>query len=470
MPEPHYERLSAVDASLLRLEEHNAHMHVGAVAIFDAALLRTADGALDMELLQRALESTLHQTPRLRQRLDSVPYLDHPIWVDDDRFNLLYHVRHTALPAPGDVRQLKRLTGRIMSQALDRGKPLWESWFVEGLAGDRFAMIVKAHHCMVDGIAGIGALAAMMRADEQRVVEAPPAWQPRPRPDRATLLREELAHRGSAPAALLEAGRRALRSPERTLASWRESAASLGEVLGAGLTRGSSTPLNIEVGPHRRFDWMRLDLGAISEVRKRLGGTINDVALACASGAIGRFLDRRGLRPAELSFRSMVPVNTRTSEEAEAMGNRVTFLVADLPIGEPDARRRLAQVVEMTRELKKSKQVAGMGLLERFSDRLVPSLFSEFARMGSSQLSYNMGVTNVPGPRVPLYMQGAPLREIYPVVPVFPRQALSIGLFSYHGGLYWGFNSDWDAIPDLHQVVEDVELEFGELHRAAESA
>ncbi|MDJ0847266.1 MAG: wax ester/triacylglycerol synthase family O-acyltransferase [Myxococcota bacterium] len=467
MAEPRYERLSAVDAALLRLEEHNAHMHVGAVAIFAAAPLRNADGALDVEQLQRALESTLHRTPRLRQRLAFVPLIDHPVWVDDDRFNLHYHVRHTALPPPGDERQLKRLAGRIVSQQLDRRKPLWETWFVEGLAGDRFAMIVKAHHCMVDGVAGIGALAAMMRADQQRTDEPAPAWQPRPHPDGVALVRDELAHRASSPAALLRAGLRALRSPERALASLRESAESLGEMLGAGLSRGSDTPLNVAVGPHRRFDWVRLDLADLSEVRKRLGGTLNDIVLTCVSGAIGRFLERRGLRPDELAFRSMVPVNIRHGNEAGAMGNRVTFLVADLPVAERDPRRRLERVVEITRKLKRSKQVAGMDLLERVSDQVMPWLFEEFARLGYSQRAYNMVVTNVPGPRVPLYMEGAPLQEIYPVVPIFAKQALNIGLFSYHGGLYWGFNADWDALPDLHEVVEDAALEFRALYEAA---
>ncbi len=470
MAEPHYERLSAVDAALLRLEEHNAHMHVGAVAIFAAAPLRNADGALDVDQLQRALESTLHRTPRLRQRLGFVPLLDHPVWLDDERFNLHYHVRHTALPPPGDERQLKRLAGRIVSQQLDRRKPLWETWFVEGLSGDRFAMIVKAHHCMVDGVAGIGALAAMMRGDEERTAGVAPAWQPRPRPEAVSLLRDELAHRASAPAALLRSGLRALRSPEGVLRSWRESAASVGAMLGAGLTRGSPTPLNVEVGPHRRFDWIRLDLSDVSEVRKGLGGTLNDVVLTCVSGAMGRFLERRGLVPDQLSFRSMVPVNIRTRDQAGALGNRVTFLVADLPVAERDPRRRLARVVEMTRKLKRSKQVAGMDLLERVSDQVMPWLFEEFGRLGYSQRAYNMVVTNVPGPRVPLYMEGAPLEEIYPVVPIFAKQALNIGLFSYHGGLYWGFNADWDAIPELHQVVEDAELAFRELLETSRGA
>ncbi len=466
----YFERLSAVDAALLRLEEHHAHMHVGAVAIFAAAPLRDANGAIDIEQLRRAFESTLHRTPRLRQRLGFVPLLDHPVWVDDDRFNLHYHLRHTALPPPGDERQLKRLAGRIVSQQLDRGKPLWEAWFVEGLSGDRFAMIVKAHHCMVDGVAGIGALASMMRADEERTVEDAPEWRPRPRPDGTTLLRREIAHRASAPAAIVQSGLRALRSPGRALASFRESAESLGEMLGAGLSRGSDTPLNIDVGPHRRFDWIRLDLAAISDVRKRLGGTLNDVVLTSVSGAIGRFLERRGLRPGDLSFRSMVPVNIRTHDQTGALGNRVTFLVADLPVAERDPRQRLLRVVEITRKLKRSKQVAGMDLLERVSDRVMPWLFEEFGRLGYSQRAYNMVVTNVPGPRVPLYMEGSPLQEIYPVVPIFAKQALNIGLFSYHGGLYWGFNADWDAVPDLHEVVEDTALAFDELRRAAEEA
>ena len=295
MSEPHYERLSAVDAALLRFEENHAHMHVGAVAIFDAGPLRNAAGALDMEQLQRALESTLHHTPRLRQRIRFVPMLDHPVWVDDDRFNLHYHLRHTALPPPGDERQLKRLTGRIVSQQLDRGKPLWEAWFVEGLADDRFAMIVKAHHCMVDGIAGIGALAAMMRADEQRTVEAAPAWEPRPQPDGAALLRGELGHRASAPAALLESGRRALWSPGRALSAWRESAASLGEMLGAevynyGLS-GSGTDQHLLI-----FEEFARDVEAELIV---LGLTVHNVERVKAAyrPTIDRITQRRLLMP-----------------------------------------------------------------------------------------------------------------------------------------------------------------------------
>jgi diacylglycerol O-acyltransferase len=466
-PPAHYERLSAVDATLLNLEDANAHMHVGAIAVYDKGPLRSANGALDIERLLSAADSTLHPTPRLRQRLAFVPLLRHPVWVDDDRFNLSYHVRHTALPPPGDERQLKRLAGRIMSQQLDRGKPLWEMWLVEGLAGDRFATIVKAHHCMVDGISGLGTLASMMRVDESRSIDPAPLWQPRPQPAPRALLRDEVLRRASVLGEVLDAGRRALRTPREALSSLRDSAMSLAEVLSAGLRRGSPTPLNVAVGPHRRVDWARVDLTAIKEVRQRLGGTVNDVVLACIAGALRRFLERRGLRPDELVFRSMVPVNTREAGAPAALGNQVTFVVADLPVAERQPQRRLTRVMATMDELKRSRQVAGMDLLERISDRALPMLFREFGRLGYQQRVYNMGITNIPGPPMQLFLQGAPLREIYPIVPIFPQQALSIGLFSYHGVLHWGFTCDWDILPDLHDIVVDVEGEFESLRRAA---
>jgi len=463
---PHYERLSAVDRTLLNVEDANVHMHVGAVGTYDIAPLRNAQGTLDVDRLRDSVASTLHQTPRLRQRLAWIPLFGHPIWVDDDRFDLRYHVRHSALPPPGDERQLKRLAGRIMSQPLDRGKPLWEMWLVEGLADDRFAVIVKAHHCMVDGVSGLGTIASMMRPDEERVIEPAPPWAPRPQPDPATLLRDEMLHRASALGDLVAIGRRALVAPMDTLGSLRESVLSLAETVGAGLRRGSPTPLNVAIGPHRRIDWVRIDLAAIRTVRQRFGGTVNDVVLACTAGALGRFLERRGGHPDELVFRSMVPVNTRR-DGAVALGNQVTFVVADLPVGERDPVQRLGRMRATMDELKRSRQVAGMDLLERVSDEVMPILFEEFARLGYQQRVYNMAVTNVPGPPIRLFLQGAPLREIYPVVPVFGQQALSVGLFGYNGVLHWGFNCDWDVLPDLHDIVLDVTDEFEQLRRLA---
>jgi WS/DGAT/MGAT family acyltransferase len=269
------------------------------------------------------------------------------------------------------------------------------------------------------------------------------------------------------PLSLLHTGQRALADPGRTLASVRDAVEGLGEAVTAGLFPATATPLNPEIGPHRRFDWTNIDLEAVREVKNRLGGTVNDVVLATVSGAVRRFLKRRGENVQDLTFRSMVPVNVRRDGQHGALGNRVSFLMAQLPIDERDPRRRLERVIETTRQLKDSKQAFGAETLEEISDSTLFSLFIEFARQAAQRLSYNMVVTNVPGPQFPVYLQGARMQAIYPLVPLFMNQALNIALFSYNGGLFWGFNSDWDAVPDLHDFVQAIEQEFTALRRLA---
>jgi diacylglycerol O-acyltransferase len=238
-------------------------------------------------------------------------------------------------------------------------------------------------------------------------------------------------------------------------------------MVAAGLRPTSPTPLNPDIGPYRRFDWTRMDLAAVKEVRQRLEGTLNDLVLTCAAGAIGRFLERRGLRPGDLLFRAQVPVSIRGRGRSDTLGNRVAMLLAELPLGERDPRRRLARVVETTRRLKRSRQRAGVELLEELSDHTLTSLFGFFAQLATRQRSFNVVITNVPGPQAPLYLLGAPMLAIHPLVPLAANQALGIALFSYDGGLYWGFNSDWDALPDLHALVEDVDREFEGLRKLA---
>jgi WS/DGAT/MGAT family acyltransferase len=389
------------------------------------------------------------------------------VWVDDERFNLSYHLRHTSLPRPGSPRLLKRLAGRILSQQLDRDKPLWEMWVVEGVEGDRLALIVKAHHCMVDGISGLDLLTGMMRFDKDPSLERPRAWRPRPAPSGARLLADEVLHRAALPLSLLGAGRRALRTPGHVLASAREGALGLRDAFAAGLRKTSATPLNPDIGPYRRFDWTQCELGAVKEVRERLGGTLNDVVLATAAGAIGRFLRRRGLRPQDLVFRAQVPVSVRAQDERGLPGNRVVMLLAELPVGEPDPCRRLALVSETMRRLKGSRQTAGVQLLEEISDHGLDWIFLGIARLATWQRSYNVVVTNVPGPQRPVYLLGARMLEIYPLVPLAANQAVGIALFSYDGALYWGFHADWEAMPDLHDLVVDVDEEFERLRKAA---
>jgi len=467
----HYDRLTALDASFLGIEDPNCHMHVGSVGIFDAGPLRGADGGLDMERIMSMADAILARQPRFRQKLAYVPLLGSPVWVDDERFNLSYHVRHAALPPPGDDRQLKRLAGRIMSQQLDRGKPLWELWYVEGLSGDRFAVITKIHHCMVDGVAGADLMAAMMGPDPHHVPSRTSGrWVPRPAPSPLQLLSDETLRRAALPLDLARGAGTLVTDPRRAVRAVREAVGSVGEVLRASASSATPTPLNCAIGPHRRFDWVRLDLDTVKAIKNRLGATINDVVLAIVAGALRRFLAQRGEPVDDLTFRAMIPVSVRQAAEHKQLGNRVSLLVAPLPLGEPDPVRRLQQVVETMRTLKGSSQRRGTELLEEVSDRLSGSLLTQFARLTSRALPYNVVVTNVPGPPIPVYMLGAPLREVYPLVPLFANQGLGIALFSYDAGLFWGFNADWDALPDLHDLVGAVATECEALQHAAASA
>jgi len=465
----HYERLSALDATFLAVEDDNAHMHVGAVALFDAAPLLGADGFLDMDRIRRVVEVGLHRVPRYQQRLATIPLFGYPVWIDDNHFNLTYHVRHVRLPHPGNERQLKRLAGRIMSQQLDRGKPLWELWVVEGVEGDRVALITKAHHCMIDGVGSVELTGTLMRMTPEidHQMSDPQRWIPRPAPTPLQLLIGELGRRAAEPLAALGVLRRALTDPRAAVDALSNAVLGVGEALGAGLQPASPTPLNTTIGPHRRFDWLEMSLDAVKDVKTRLGGTLNDVVLATVSGALGRFLHTRGLQVEKLDFRAMIPVNVRTQADRESLGNRVTMIVARLPLAERDPRLRLQRVSETTRQLKGSRQGLGVQTLEDVSDWTLTTLFSGFVRLSTASRPYNVVVTNVPGPQFPTYFLGAPTRAVYPLVPLNRGQALGIALFSYNGGLFWGFNADWDAVPDLHELAEAVHKEFELLRNAA---
>jgi WS/DGAT/MGAT family acyltransferase len=459
----YFERLSALDNSFLAIEDGVSHMHIGAVAIFEGGAFTTADGGVDIERVRQMIRTDLHRIPRYRQRLRRTPLFDQPVWVDDDRFNLAYHVRHTHLPKPGDDRQLKRLAARVMSQELDRGKPLWEMWVVEGLSGGRFAIITKAHHCMIDGVGSVHLTGSMMRATpdvDPRFDEEPPRWMPRPGPSPTELLLAELGHRTTTPwKALVAAGRAALQ-PWTALAGMREVAGDLAESLGAGLSSASPTPFNVEIGPHRRFDWTVADLNALKAVRKRHEGTVNDVVLSILAGALGTFLRRRATDPSGLDFRVMVPVNVRDDATRQDLGNRVAMMVVKLPIGERDPAQRLRRTIEETRRVKQSRQAAGVRLIETFSDAAAPALMVQFARVTTMARPFNLVTTNVPGPPIPVYVAGARMLACFPLVPLYANQALGVALFSYDGRLHWGFNADWDALPDLHDLVRAVEHEI----------
>jgi WS/DGAT/MGAT family acyltransferase len=468
-----YDRLSALDRIFLDLEAANTPMHVAGVFLFEGGPLRRPEGGIEIDRLRAYVASRLHLIPRYRQRLARVPIENHPVWVDDDRFNVEYHVRHTCLPHPGDDGQLARLCGRILSQQLDRGKPLWEMWIVEGLEHDRIALVSKVHHCMVDGVSGVDLLQLLLAPTPEKDFDPPAGWYPNPAPGGARLLRDALLRRLELPLGALRAARGALRDPELAIERVRDGAASVAALARSALTQAADTPINRPIGPHRRFDWLGFDIDEVRRVKRVLGGSVNDVVLATVAGAVGRFLGQRGVPPHQLAtmdFRAFCPVSVRSADERGTLGNRVSAMIARLPVAERDPGARLRRVVEVMGDLKRSRQALSGELLSSVSEWSAPTLFSVAVRLASGYRAANLVVTNVPGPQVPLYLLGARMTEAYPIVPLLSNQCLGIALVSYAGGLYWGFNADWECVPDLHDFVVAIDASFRELCDAADAA
>lgn len=467
-----YERLSALDRFFLDVESSNTHMHVAAVMLFDAGPLRNSSGGIDIDRIRKYVASRLHLIPRYRHRIKMIPIENHPVWVDDDQMNIRYHVRHTSLPRPGSLRQLKRLAGRVMSQKLDRSKPLWEFWVIEGLENDRFAVITKTHHCMIDGISGVDLATVLLGLTADVHVEDPPSWKPHPTPSSLELVRDEIMRRALLPLDALGAARRMIANPRAVCRDASDMMTGFTQALDVGMRSASDTPLNRKVGSYRRFDWVAIDLADVKRVKNALGGTVNDVVLATVAGAAGRFLELRGMTRKEqegMDFRAFCPVSVRNEADRGRMGNQVSGMIVSLPIAETDPAARLHAVMETTRNLKQSKQALGAEVLAAVSEWTMPVLLSLGARLASRSRAYNLICTNVPGPQVPLYMLGARLQQAYPLVPLFVNQALGIALFSYDGKLCWGFNADWDLVPDLHDFVEALGSSFRQLCGAAEA-
>ena len=467
MPRYAYDRMTALDHSFLVLEKPNAYMHVASTQVFETGPLRTPDGGVDGGRIQRAIAASLHRIPRYRQKLVRVPLEGRPVWVDDPDFHIDYHVRHTSLPRPGDERQLKRLSARIMQQHLDRSRPLWEIWVVEGLEGDRFALVSKVHHCMIDGISGVDLMKVLLCPSPDEEPPEPPPFIPRPMPSRLELLRDELRRRAGLPLAglrdLRELVREAREARQEALTRIRAAV----DVLGTSLRRPSETPLNRGIGPHRRFDWLTLELSHLKDLRKALGGSLNDVVLAIVAGAVRRFLELRQMDPSSVDFRILAPVSVRAEDEQGSLANRVSAWLVDLPVGESDPRERLARIARATAELERSRHAVGAELLTQAAEWTPSTLLALGARNIARWLPFNMLVTNVPGPQVPMYLLGARLLDVYPHVPLADHLGLGVALLSYDGKLGWGFNADWDLVPDLHAFVEVTREAFEELGRVA---
>jgi diacylglycerol O-acyltransferase len=459
-----YERLTFLDESFLLMERSNSPMHVAGVATFDAGSLRNSGGGIDIDRIRSYVSSRLHLIPRYRQRLDYIPIEGRSIWVDDEHFNIHYHVRHTALPKPGDERQLKRLAARVMSQHLDRSKPLWEIWFVEGLErDDRFAMISKVHHCMVDGMSTVDLLGVLLQPEPSEEHEPTRDWIPRPVPGAYELIRDTALRYAGLPFGIGQNLPGIVQQVQDPRSDFRSRLRAVRDTIGAGFRPPSETPLNQPIGPHRRFDWLAMDLARVKEVKNKFGVSLNDVVLATVAGAVRAFLQRRRVNVDVLDFRVMAPVSMRTADEQGTLGNRVSAWIVPMPLDEKDPSKRIREIYATTSKLKESKQALGAEMLTQVGEWTPSTLLSLGARMATRALPFNLVVTNVPGPQVPLYLLSAKMRDSYGLVPLMDNLCLGIVLFSYAGKLCWGFTCDWDLLPDLHDFVLAVERSFNEL-------
>ena len=456
-----YEPLSAQDNGFLLWEKPELPMHGGAVQIYDAGPLATPDGGIDFAAIKNAMEFVLPQVPRYRQKLMWIPGRDRAVWVDDPQFNFDYHMRHTALARPGTDRELKQLAARILERPLDRTRPLWELWVVEGLDGGRFATIAKTHHCMLDGVSGINLATIVMSDDPDKRFGEPSRYVPRPLPTEAELRRDDLLHRLSMPLDFARGLYDFAASTDDPVGEVVSRARSLAAMAWWKAVPASDTPLNGPVGLHRRIDWMTLRLADLKAIRRKLGCSVNDVVLAVVTGTVRDFMIARRVRPETLEFRAATPVNVRRDSEQGELGNRVSSWVLRLPIGERDPLRQLEEIHATTEELKESHQAAAVEMIESLHEWV--SIDIQEMSKGTA----NMFVTNVPGPQFPLYLVGARLRGIYAQAPIIENMGLVIAVMSYDGNVCWGFNADYDRVPDLADFVAIARTAFERLARAA---
>jgi WS/DGAT/MGAT family acyltransferase len=462
MAQKHLDRLSSVDAGFLHAEDGgDAHMHIGGLAILEGP-------APSIEEFTDHIESRLPLVPRYRQRVVYPPLqTGRPLWVDDAAFTISYHVRHTALPRPGTEEQLRRLVGRIASQRLDRTKPLWEVWLIEGLADDRFAIINKTHHALVDGVGGVDILTALFDLDPNAARASAESWSPAPTPGTTGLLAHgaQSAVKAGAGLAIGLLGAAAnVRESARRVADAGQGVFEIGQRL---LDPAPATPLNRKPGPHRRFATVSCDLDDFKTVKNSLGGTVNDVVLTVVSGALGRFLQARGMDIDGLVLRACVPMSVRTADQKGGAGNRITIMVAPLPVGTPDPAERLNAVRISMDGVKNSKQAVGAETLTKMENFMPPTVLAQAARLGFSPRLYNVLVTNVPGPQFPVYLLGREMLELFPVAFLAPTHLLAIGIISYHGRVTLGLLGDYDGIPDLELLAKEIENALDELVSAA---
>jgi diacylglycerol O-acyltransferase len=459
MSQQHLDRLTAIDASFLHQEGPTSHMHVGGLTLFEGPPPPYTE-VLD------ALRGRLHLVPRYRQKLSVPPAgTGRPLWIDDPSFSIEYHVRHTALPRPGSEDQLLRLAARVFSQQLDRSKPLWEVWMVEGLKDGGFALVTKTHHALIDGIAGVDIAQVIFDLGPvpAEVPHPDEPWEPAPEPSPVGML-------AAGALGLLRTGARTAGAaaalatrPTEALRSARVAVEGLGEVAWAGLNPAPETPLNVEIGPHRRFLGVRNELADFKTVKSAFGATVNDVVLTVVAGALRRWLHTRGVRTEGIELRALVPVSIRAQDERGTTGNRIAAMRGPLPVYIEDPIARLRTVKASMDGLKESKQAVGAEVLANVQNFAPPTILAQASRLNFSTRLFNLIVTNVPGPQFPLYVRGREMLDIFPVAFLPKNHALAVAIMSYNGRMNFGLLGDYDALPDIGVIGDGIEEALAEL-------
>ena len=457
------ERLGPQDASFLYLETPEVHQHVGGIAVLDPST--RPDGKLSHGDLIQLVSSRLHLVPRFRQKVLFPPLAaGRPVWVDDKGFDIDFHIRRAALPTPGGRRELTDYVQRVISRPLDRTKPLWEAYVIEGMEDGLAAILTKVHHAMVDGIAGLDLATAMFDFSPETQILAPQPWEPEPEPDRLELLATALADQLSHPLrGATEFAQRTMAAPARAARRIAATAGGIGHLLGAGMAPES--PFNRKVGPNRRFAMLEAPVSAFKEIKDSLGGTVNDVILCSVAGAVHRLFRERHEPTRGRTLRAMVPVSVRAEEEK--LGNRVSSLFVDLPIAPMGAKRRLKLIRETTKDLKDSNQAVGAEFLMNIGLWAPPTIHALAARLAARGRFINLVVSNVPGPQVPMYIAGTRLLAYYPTMPLAESMGLSIAVTSLAGTMAFGLTADWDTLPDIEYLARAMDESLAELRKAA---
>jgi diacylglycerol O-acyltransferase len=456
------DRMNPLDASFLYLEDGTTHMHIASCAVFEGPVP-------PYDVLVSLFVGKLPLVPRYRQRVRFVPLdIGRPVWVDDPHFNLEYHVRHTALPAPGGREDLHRLMGRLMSQELDRNRPLWEAWVVEGLEDGRWALISKVHHCMVDGVAGVDLISLVLDHDREPPPPLPDDWEAEPEASPIRLTTDALLNLARSPREQLRAFRAAMRYPRNAIREVRDVVTGL-RSFGSLLRPTPATSLDGSMGPHRRWTIARATLDDVRLIRHSLNGTVNDVVLAAVTSGFRDLILARGEAPSEVALRTLIPVSRRTDTAHGLYDNRVSAIFFDLPVKVEDPVARLTAVREEMARLKQSHEPEAGEALTSVAGAIPTAITAGALRLAVRlsarfpQRNMNTVVTNVPGPPVPLYAAGREMLEYLPFVPLGPGVRIGVAILSYNGALAFGITGDFDTAPDIDVVATGIERSIAEL-------